>query len=239
MARGQESPLQRYIHKIARRHELEKLTDAQLLQEYVEGNGDAITELVKRHYALVLSACRGQFRDFSEAEDVCVAAFIVLMEKANQKWQSSVGAWLYKTAWQIAKQKQADIARGRKREGALKMKKPDADPAQDLSELCNKLHEELANLSERYRAPVVLCYLEGKSRDEAVPRTRSVLTDIGSPQGKGAGTSPRTPDAKRDNSSRRLSHSSFGATDCRGPNCLPDGQVVSSSRDRVRGNTGQ
>lgn len=124
MTRGESSPLQRYLQGITRRHELEGLTDAQLLQQYVGGNGDAIAELVKRHYALVLSACRGHFRDFTEAEDVCVAAFIVLMEKANQNWQSSVGAWLYKTAWQIAKQKQAEFARGRKREGALKMRKP-------------------------------------------------------------------------------------------------------------------
>lgn len=124
MTRGESSPLQKYLRGIARRHELEELTDAQLLQQYVGGNGDAIAELVKRHYALVLSACRGHFHDFSEAEDVCVAAFIVLMEKANQNWQSSVGTWPYKTAWQIAKQKQAEITRAKKREEAVKMKKP-------------------------------------------------------------------------------------------------------------------
>lgn len=48
MTRGESSPLQKYLREIARRHELEGLMDAQLLQQYVAGNGDAIAELVKR-----------------------------------------------------------------------------------------------------------------------------------------------------------------------------------------------
>src|SRR5262249_11845979 len=50
--------------------------------------------------------------------------------------------------------------------------RPAADPNAEAAwgELVSVLDEELARLPEKYRAPLVLCYLEGKTQDEAVRR---------------------------------------------------------------------
>src|SRR5205085_1368845 len=81
--------------------------------------------------------------------------------------QQAIGRWLYVVAHRLAVQ----LAVGRRRRVVFEQRtaRPvDADPP-DLSwrEACAILHEELDRLPDSYRLPLILCYLEGKSRDEA------------------------------------------------------------------------
>src|SRR5262249_23003530 len=61
------------------------------------------------------------------------------------------------------------LARAARRRHVERDRQPPEPQARDLSwrEACAILHQELDRLPEAYRLPLLLCYLEGKSRDEA------------------------------------------------------------------------
>ena len=79
--------------------------------------------------------------------------------------------WLYATARKVARNARLAAARRARREGAAAV--PEAVPPADAMtgrELLAALDEELDRLPPRYREPLVLCYLEGLTRDEAAAR---------------------------------------------------------------------
>ena len=151
----------------------EALTDAQLLQQFVDNNDqDAFGIVITRHSAMVLAVCKRVLHIQQDAEDACQAVFVVLAKKARSVcWHASVANWLFTTARQVAHNARlASIRRG-KREAAAAV--PVAIPAIDPllnRELLAVLDEELDRLPSRYREPLVLCYLEGLTRDEAAAR---------------------------------------------------------------------
>jgi hypothetical protein len=88
----------------------------------------------------------------------------------------SVGGWLHRVAYHAAlKARERASAREKHERQAASAGRgsPDpADPADPLTEVTGRellavLDEELGQLSEKYRAPLVLCYLEGRTCDEA------------------------------------------------------------------------
>src|SRR5207245_397871 len=97
------------------------------------------------------------------------ASFLVLAKKAaGAGWQESIGNWLYGVAYRIAMKARARAIRRRMREQrAAADHSNDKLPDINWSDLRRVLDEELACLPARYRAPLLLCYLEGKTRDEA------------------------------------------------------------------------
>src|SRR5262249_48236074 len=151
-------------------HGDEQQPDRQLLQRFARHrDGDAFAALLWRHGPMVLGVCRSVLRDLHDAEDAFQAAFLVLAQKAGSiQQQESVGAWLYRVAYHVAVKAQAGAARRRAHERKTDPP-PTADPVLDLSlrELRGVLYEELGRLPEQYRAPLVLCYLEEKTLDEA------------------------------------------------------------------------
>jgi RNA polymerase sigma factor (sigma-70 family) len=143
--------------------------DAELLAAFVRSKDPAAFEgLVRRHGPLVLTACRAVLSDPADADDACQATFVVLHRKAHTVRDArTLGGWLFRVARRSALEVKAAAARRRDREAHAA--KPEPLPAPDLSwrEACAVLHEELDQLPPRYRLPLLLCYLEGKSRDEA------------------------------------------------------------------------
>jgi RNA polymerase sigma factor (sigma-70 family) len=142
-------------------------SDRDLLRRFA-GHKDeaAFTALVKRHTPMVLAPCRRVLGNPADAEDACQAVFVVLARKAaSVRWQPSVASWLYATARQVALHARARQAKHEGRAPA----KPPASPLAELTgeELLAALDEELGKLPERYRVPLVLCCLEGLTRDEA------------------------------------------------------------------------
>ena len=151
------------------------LSDAQLLSRYVEARGrDAIgeaafRELVERHAAMVLGVCRQILRRRHDADDAFQATFLVLVRKADSIHVGhSIGPWLSSVAYRTAHRARADAARHRSTEVATleEVARPSADDGFHF-DVRPLLHEELNRLPDKFRDPIVLCHLEGKSHEEA------------------------------------------------------------------------
>ncbi len=146
------------------------LPDGQLLERFVaRGDEAAFRGLVGRHGPMVLGTCRAILRDPNDVEDAFQATFLVLICKARSiRGGDALGTWLHRVAHRIAFQAGAEAARRRsleRRAGGLRDGDgPWDEPGDDTRQV---LHEELARLSEKYRLPVLLCDLEGKSYAQA------------------------------------------------------------------------
>jgi RNA polymerase sigma factor (sigma-70 family) len=146
------------------------LTDPELLGRFMAARDEgAFAALVKRHGPLVLGVCRRVLGNLTDAEDAFQATFLVLARKAAAiANQSSLPCWLYQVAYHTAAKARARKASRRAHEARAE-RQAGADPLAEVTgrELLSVLDEELQRLPERNRAPLVLCYLEGKTRDEA------------------------------------------------------------------------
>lgn len=150
----------------------ESLTDRDLLRRFaVDHDEEAFATLVARHGRMVLGVCHRFLPTVQDAEDACQATFLILARKAGGRWQPSVANWLHTTARRVAAKARRVSARRVKREGGAAVSESTL-PRDDLSarELFAILDEELERLPERYREPLVLCYLEGLSREDAAAR---------------------------------------------------------------------
>lgn len=166
------APLQtvlRHLRRLAVPDGAGGLSDAQLIERFVAGRDEAAFEvLVWRHGGMVFDLCLRVLRHRQDAEDAFQAAFLVLARKAGSIGKrDSVGSWLYKVAYRVALGARAGAARRARLQRPLPdVSAPDQrDPMRcDLRET---LDEEVNRLPDKYRAPVILCYLEGKTVDEA------------------------------------------------------------------------
>ncbi|MHC5543773.1 RNA polymerase sigma factor, partial [Singulisphaera rosea] len=145
------------------------LTDGQLLERFVDQRDAlAFERLVERHGAMVLRVCRAILNDSHDAQDAFQATFLVLVKKAQSiRRRDSIASWLFGVAGRSSRRAKVTATRRRSRE--LRNAVEEAGPVTrhcdpDLAPL---LHEELRRLPETYRIPVVLCYLEGRTYEEA------------------------------------------------------------------------
>jgi RNA polymerase sigma factor (sigma-70 family) len=152
--------------------------DDQLLQHFAATRDEAAFKaLLRRHGPMVLGVCRRLLRREQDAEDAFQATFLVLARKATSvRRKQSVGAWLHGVARRIAGKVRTAAAR-QSTAPVPDVAAPEVDPAGALTwhEVRGALDEELARLPESLRAPLVLCYLEGRTRDEAAARLRCPL----------------------------------------------------------------
>ncbi|MBY0522146.1 MAG: sigma-70 family RNA polymerase sigma factor [Gemmataceae bacterium] len=145
-------------------------TDADLLERFLVQREEAAFEtLVHRHGPMVLGVGRTVLSDPHAAEDVFQATFLVLARKAaSVRKHQSLGSWLYGVAYRIALNARSSAARRRKHERQVGTVRPQDSLLPPASqELRPLLVEELNRLPQKYRAPLVLCYLEGMTNDEA------------------------------------------------------------------------
>jgi RNA polymerase sigma factor (sigma-70 family) len=159
-----------HLRNAARRAEGADLTDGQLLESFVRRQGSAALEaLVRRHAAMVWGVCRRILQHHHDAEDAFQATFLVLIRKAASITpKETVGNWLYGVAHQTALKARATRAKRRRREAQQTTIPEPAVVDQDLwSDLQPWLDKELSLLPDKYRVVIVLCDLEGKTRQEA------------------------------------------------------------------------
>lgn len=146
------------------------LSDGQLLERFVERREEAVFEaIVRLHGAMVWGVCRRLLRDHHDAEDAFQTTFLVLARKAASVMiREKLGCWLYGVAYQTAMKARAMRAKRRVREvQAPDMPEPEARCRSDRDGLSDWLDEELGRLPQKYRTPIILCELEGRSHKEA------------------------------------------------------------------------
>jgi RNA polymerase sigma factor (sigma-70 family) len=145
------------------------LPDEHLLQCFVAHRDDAaFAALVRRHGGLVWGVCRRVLRNHHDAEDAFQATFLVLVRKAASLTSRKLLAnWLHGVAYKTALKARAMTNKRQLRERRIselpELALPD-DIREDWQPL---LDQELSRLPEKYRVPIILCDLEGKTRKEA------------------------------------------------------------------------
>jgi RNA polymerase sigma factor (sigma-70 family) len=160
----------RHLHRLVTPHAAEQPADRHLLERFLACRDEAaFAALVRRHGAMVLGVGRRLLHDADAAEDVFQATFLVLARRAASiRKRQALGSWLYGVAYRVAARARDAAASRRRRERRAAALAP-ADPAAEVTwrELGAVLDEELRRLPDRFRAPLVLCYLEGRTQDEA------------------------------------------------------------------------
>ncbi len=170
MTADRPSPMIRLLRQAALSRDAGGGTDGELLGGFVaRRDGAALEALIRRHGPMVLAVCRRVLGNDPDAEDAFQAAFLVFVRKAASiRARELVGNWLYGVAYRTALKARSAAARRRAKERrAATMTPTRADDEEDWAELLPLLDRELSRLPEKYRIPLVLCELEGRSRKEA------------------------------------------------------------------------
>jgi RNA polymerase sigma factor (sigma-70 family) len=145
-------------------------SDAELVERFATARDpDAFAAIVARHGPMVMAVCRGRLGSSGDAADAFQATFLVLMKRAGSfSVGPSLAGWLYRVAQRVARQARLADARRRKRELAAGQNGgPEADNLPERSEVIHLVRQEIDRLPERYRTPIMLCDLQGLTREEA------------------------------------------------------------------------
>lgn len=145
------------------------VSDRELVRRFLESGGeDAFEILVRRHGPMVYRVCWRVAGHDQDAEDAFQATFLVLARDLRTlRSLPSLASWLHGVARRVAlkAKERAAALRRRERLSPARESAPPADPAR--AEVSAVLDEELSRLPERWRLPLVLCYLEQRTQDEA------------------------------------------------------------------------
>ena len=162
---GKPAQLVRQLRQLTQ--ESAALSDAQLLDRFLESDEGAFETLLRRHGPMVLAVCRRVLRDAHDAEDAFQACFLVFVRKAAAIGRRELLAnWLYGVAYRTA-MKARSAAQTRKWKESQVMPKTIASPAEARPDWLPLLDQELSALPRKYRIAIVLCDLEGHTRREA------------------------------------------------------------------------
>jgi RNA polymerase sigma factor (sigma-70 family) len=199
MAGTRQHPILNYLRRVLGAPAGIGVSDADLLQRFVKERDEAAFELLLwRHAAMVLHVCRQVLCDVQAAEDAFQATFLVLVRKASSIGRrESLGSWLYRVAYRIALKARAQDKKRTSTPAELDRLEapPDADDASQR-ELRRLICEEVNRLPAKYRAPIVACFFEGKTHEEAAKQ-------LGWPRGTVAGRLARARDLLRQRLTRR------------------------------------
>jgi RNA polymerase sigma factor (sigma-70 family) len=163
--------------KIEVKERADGLSDGSLLERYLTGaeaeSQEAFRTLVVRHGPMVFGICRHVLNEEHEAEDAFQATFLVLAQKGGTiRNRRVLAGWLHEVAHRIAIKARVSSARRRTLERQAMAMTPAATESSTQSEsaawneLRPVLHAEIDRLPDKYRLPVILSYLEGKTNEE-------------------------------------------------------------------------
>jgi RNA polymerase sigma factor (sigma-70 family) len=164
------APVLHYLHTHIGRSDVAATSDERLLERFaIQGDESAFEAIVERHGPLVWGVCRRVLNRDQDIEDAFQATFLVLVRKAHSiRRRASVSSWLHGVAHRVALQARASVEQNRTHN--LQGPSPtltDAASEASYRELRAILDEEILGLPERFRTPLLLCCLEGRTKAEA------------------------------------------------------------------------
>jgi RNA polymerase sigma factor (sigma-70 family) len=170
MAEADPNPFVHHLRHLLGSVSAAALSDGQLLERFLASRDETAVEvLVRRYGPLVFGVCRRVLHNAHAAEDAFQATFLVLLRKAPALDRGKpLGNWLYTVAYRLALRARAnELRRQRCEEQAARRRGPTDGGTTSPGDLVVALEEELHRLPERHRAALVLCYLEGKTNEQA------------------------------------------------------------------------
>ncbi len=178
----------RQIDRLFREGTLAGLGDGQLLERYRARRDEAAFEaLVDLHGPMVLALCRRMLRDPRDIEDAFQATFLVLVRKAAAIRDGDLlSNWLYGVAYRVARRARTQTLRRRGHEAVVADLEVAARPESSGGpEIDLVLDQELNRLPEKYRAPLILCYLRGRTHQQAAEELRCPVGTVHSRLARG------------------------------------------------------
>jgi RNA polymerase sigma factor (sigma-70 family) len=174
MATAQLDTVLQHLRRATCPHDGASRTDGELLECFVGRHDEtAFAALVRRHGPMVLGVCRRILRNEADAADAFQATFLVLVRKAATIFpRERVGNWLYGVACNTAQRARAATARRRMKEREAGVMPRPEGRSDSWQRLCDTLDRELAGLPYKFRVPILLCDLEGKTRKQVARQLR-------------------------------------------------------------------
>ena len=156
------------LRRLARGMDAEILgqeSDRQLVERAL-GQRDvaALQAIVHRHGAMVYRVCWRVLRHVQDAEDAFQATFLVLAQQLGTvRKHASLASWLHGVAHRVSVKARDQAAARHRREA--RAASSGTMPPDDVTcqELLSVLDAELSRLPDKWRLPLVLCYLEGRT----------------------------------------------------------------------------
>lgn len=163
------APPPNLVHAQSDPHEAPEIGDRTLLERFIASRDEtAFAGILERHGRTVLGVCRRVLGHAEDAEDAFQATFLVLARQANCiSRRESLGTWLYGVAYRVSLRARKTMSRRQTHEAARAAQVSfDQAPPREEQEFQLIVDEELHRLPARFRAPLVLCYFEGKTNEE-------------------------------------------------------------------------
>ncbi|MCI0637920.1 MAG: sigma-70 family RNA polymerase sigma factor [Gemmataceae bacterium] len=167
MVMAASNPILKLIRRTVGDQRFREQPDPELLLRFhTQQDKAAFHALLRRHGPMVLDVCCGVLGNEADAEDAFQATFLILARKAGSiRKTASLGSWLHGVAYRTALKARAQSAARQKHEARVPGRQGSEPDDLSWREVRQVLHDELSGLPERYRAPLVLCYLEGGTQE--------------------------------------------------------------------------
>jgi RNA polymerase sigma factor (sigma-70 family) len=160
-----------HLRKAMAAETMASCSDGELIERFLASHDEAsFHALLRRHGPMVCRVCRRALLEEQDVEDAFQGTFLVLARQAHRiRKRESLASWLHGVAYRVARDARKARGRRRKHEEQVSPGESSSSLADEVSwkELRSILDEELVKLPERLRAPLVLCYLQGLTQDEA------------------------------------------------------------------------
>lgn len=171
MASGARGAAFREIERLYGSGSVSGLNEGQLLDRFVARNDAAAFEaIVAQHGPMVMTVCRRWLRDPNDVDDAFQATFLILVRKAGTlRDRGLLGNWLFGVAFKVAARARS-TSRRHETTHNLAETLIASEPAHSGDADEPELYEEVHRLPDKYRSPIVLCYLEGLTHEEAAER---------------------------------------------------------------------
>ena len=167
-----KTSLSTFLHHLKRGMVAETLADAsdpQLVEQFLADRDEAAFEaLIRRHGPMIMSVCSRIVHNHADAEDAFQATFLVLAKNLRAlRKQASFASWLHGVARRVALKARAQANTRRQYEQRVPMRESAGEEEISYREMRTSFDEELTRLPEKWRQPLILCYLEGRTQEEA------------------------------------------------------------------------